>query len=234
MTISQHAYRSLTGLCLIFFLLITGCSQKYQDAGSTIKEAFSAHRDVSITAEQIQTIPYASVFVNVNDKRKIFMVLAITELNPVTTNTKLKWMSADGAMIETENGYITKTLGFDNDNLAGLQQTAFPDFETPNNPKQTHSYDAIYDWMPGYRYGIPATVNRSRGAVETISTDLWKKEAVHFKESVSFPSLIDNGMIENEFWVDSKNQVIKSIQYLGPNMDKVEILFIKPYLATQA
>jgi hypothetical protein len=57
---------------------------------------------------------------------------------------------------------------------------------------------------------------------------------VHFKESVSFPSLIDNGMIENEFWVDSKNQVIKSIQYLGPNMDKVEILFIKPYLATQA
>ena len=33
----------------------------------------------------------------------------------------------------------------------------------------------------------------------------------------------------NEYWVDSKGQVVKAIQYLGPDMTRLELTVLKPY-----
>ncbi|NMV22062.1 YjbF family lipoprotein, partial [Vibrio parahaemolyticus] len=48
-----------------------------------------------------------------------------------------------------------------------------------------------------------------------------------YKEVVEFNSLSQS--VENYYWVDEQGQVVKTLQYLGPNMIPVELTILKGY-----
>ncbi|CCN80356.1 conserved hypothetical protein [Vibrio nigripulchritudo SFn27] len=210
---------------LIFSVLIiflSGCTQKMTDVGSSLSEAFTASDDVTLSSDEISELPYASAYVRINDGRQVFMVLAFADLNPQTGNTQLKWVSADRSIIVTEKGRIVKTNGFDGDNLLQLSGSGLNNGLSP----QGH-WNAVYDWSPDYRYQFEATVNSKLVASETLTTSQWTLETQKIEEKVSFTAL--DSSFTNLFWVANDGKVMKSIQFIGPDMNKFEMTVLKTF-----
>lgn len=212
-------------LCIFF---ISGCSSNFQTAIESAKLAFEHNKGTDITKEYIQALPYSSAIVTVNDAPPILMILAFAEKNHYNNHYRLTWVSSDKGAIVTENGRITHTSGLNSANLESLHNT---ENDLPWIGKE-EQWSAVYDWSPGYRYNFSATVKTSYIGKEIITTDIWENDADYWSEAVYFNSL--NYLLTNKFWVvpsdhTSKPRVVKSIQYVGPNMDKIEMLIMKHF-----
>ncbi|MDH5933731.1 YjbF family lipoprotein [Vibrio splendidus] len=230
----------LKPLIISLGLFLAGCSQQFQDVNSTFDEAFFGSSDVELSKEHIQTLPYSSIYAEVNDQGKIFMVLAYVGENPQTGAEQLKWMSSDKAMIVTENGRIVQTLLLPYENLSGLAFQPLNTFSPANSssPDSSSAFDvsaspgaqkwqAVYDWQPNYRFGYKANITRTYAGNETVETPLASIDTKKFQEKINFPMLEQD--ITNEYWVDSKGKVVKTIQYLGPDMTRLELTVLKHY-----
>ncbi|MEZ8916208.1 YjbF family lipoprotein [Vibrio lentus] len=230
----------LKALIISLGLFLAGCSQQFQDVNSTFDEAFFGSSDVELSKEYIQNLPYSSIYAEVNDQGKIFMVLAYVGENPQTGAEQLKWMSSDKAMIITENGRIVQTLLLPYENLSGLAFQPLDAFSSANSssPDSSSSFDvsanpgaqkwqAVYDWQPNYRFGYKANIIRTYAGNETVETPLASIDTKKFQEKIHFPMLEQD--ITNEYWVDNKGKVVKTIQYLGPDMTRLELTVLKHY-----
>lgn len=212
----KHLLLVLPAVSLMF-----GCTQKFNDVSATVQEAYGNYIDVELTPEEIETIPYASAYLKLGDQKQVFVVLAFADNNPLTGKTQLKWVSADKAMVVTENGHIVKTVNLQNNNIAGVygQVPAY----SPSNTE----YLLSYDWAEQYRYGFPAHITRTYQGKEVVTTPLSSTSANVYLESVEFPSLSET--VENFYWVDDRGQVVKTLQHLGPNMVPIELTILKGY-----
>ncbi|MGI9946648.1 YjbF family lipoprotein [Vibrio hyugaensis] len=201
--------------------LTFGCTQKFNDVSATVQEAYGNYIDVELTPEEIEAVPYASAYLKIGNQKQVFVVLAFAESNPLTGQTQLKWVSADKAMVVTENGHIVKTIGLQATNLAGVYG------DVPAYSNSSAQYALSYDWSEQYRYGFQAQVERSRQSKETVTTPISSTETDVYTETVTFPSLEES--VENTYWVDRNGQVVKTRQHLGPNMVPVELTILKGY-----
>lgn len=200
---------------------IFGCTQKFNDVSATVQEAYGNYIDVELTPQEIEAVPYASAYLKIGDQKQVFVVLAFAEQNPLTGNTQLKWVSADKAMVVTENGHIVKTIGLQTTNLAGIYGNV-PAYSAPSV-----QYSLSYDWPDKYRYGFPAKVQRSRQGRESVITPVSSTTTDVYTEVVTFTSL--EKTVENQYWVNGKGEVVKTRQHLGPNMVPVELTILKGY-----
>ncbi|TOF92725.1 YjbF family lipoprotein [Vibrio parahaemolyticus] len=200
---------------------IFGCTQKFNDVSATVQEAYGNYIDVELTPEEVEAVPYASAYLKIGDQKQVFVVLAFAEQNPLTGNTQLKWVSADKAMVVTENGHIVKTIGLQTTNLAGIYGNV-PAYSAPSA-----QYSLSYDWSDKYRYGFPAKAQRSRQGKETVITPISSTSTDVYTEVVTFTSL--EKTVENQYWVNGKGEVVKTRQHLGPNMVPVELTILKGY-----
>ncbi|ELA8134583.1 YjbF family lipoprotein [Vibrio parahaemolyticus] len=217
--LSPKWMRLLIALPLLSSIL--GCTQKFNDVSATVQEAYGNYIDVELTPEEIEAVPYASAYLKICDQKQVFVVLAFAEQNPLTGNTQLKWVSADKAMVITENGHIVKTIGLQTTNLAGIYGNV-PAYSAPSV-----QYSLSYDWADKYRYGFPAKVQRSRQGQETVITPISSTTTDVYTEVVTFTSL--EKTVENQYWVNGKGEVVKTRQHLGPNMVPVELTILKGY-----
>lgn len=209
-------------LLLILSSTIAGCSQKFRDVGATVEQSVWGEEDVVVANERLQTLPYASIYARINQGHQIHMVLAYADKLNSQSSHQLKWVAEDRSMIVTEGGRITKTLAMPMDNLAELTVAQYPfGSDTPS------SWQATYDWQPGYRYGYNATVTRRLVGSETVDTPLKNFITAHYIETVYF-QVLDRGF-ENHFWVDGDGRVVKTIQYIGPDMGSIELLLIRDF-----
>lgn len=205
------------------FLFLAGCSQRFQHINSTLNEAFFGFDDIELSKEKVMQLPYASLYARINGGHQIFMVLAFAETNPETGNTQLKWLSADKAMIVTENGRIVKTLNLPNANLVRLSATN--QLSTPNS--NTAPWKTQYDWQPDYQYGHESYNESVSWGVERVSSLTWIKNAEHIVENATFSTLKQS--MNSEFWVDRQGKVIKSAQWIIPQELYIELTILKPY-----
>ncbi|MET2847601.1 YjbF family lipoprotein [Vibrio owensii] len=201
--------------------LTVGCTQKFNDVSATVQDAYNNYIDVELTPDEIEAVPYASAYLKIGSQKQVFVVLAFAEHNPLTDKTQLKWVSADKAMIVTENGHIVKTIGLQTSNLAGI----YGHIPTYSNASTTFSLS--YDWSENDRYGFPASVLRTYKGKDTVNTPISSIQTDVYKETVSFTSLSES--VDNLYWVNSSGQVIKTLQHLGPNMVPVELTILKGY-----
>lgn len=210
-------------LIITSILLMAGCTQKFNDVSATVEEAYSNYIDVELTSDEIKQVPYASAYLRIGTQKQVFVVLAFAEENKITGAQQLKWVSADKSMIVTENGRIVKTIGLQGNNLVALSGT-YPKF---NDVNTTHNYSLTYDWMPKYRYNYSATAQLSKSIASTVKTALYTSPTQIFEESIYFKAL--DSKITNKYWVDTSGNVLKTRQYLGPNMEPIEMTFLKRY-----
>lgn len=197
-------------------LILAGCSQRFQDVNATLSEAFLGADDIVMTTEQIDKLPYASAYARINDGAQIFVVLAFAEKNPATGKMQYKWMSSDRAMFIFESGRLVKTIGLYGDNLQGATHKQITD----------SSWSTQYDWMPDYRYGYKGTVTRTQDAEEVIATPLNRYQTQKYTERVRFDAI--DQVLTNQYWQSqSSGRMVKSIEYLGPQMTKIEFTVLK-------
>ncbi|EAQ67260.1 putative regulator [Marinomonas sp. MED121] len=216
-------------LKLITFLMLSGCSQKFEDTFSTINTSINGYLDVDLSDSQLEKLQYDSVYVKINNGKQILMILALIENNKETGQEQLKWVSADKVMLITENGRIVKTLGL-NHNLVDLRKEN-SSLASPPNTLRENSF--IYSWMPDYRYNFRAISHISHIKNEILHLSDWSVSTQYTIESIKFDSF-KNHSFENRYWRNEANRTVKTIQYIGPNMDKIEMHFIKRFVESKS
>jgi len=222
---------------LLISAALSGCSQKFNDVNDTINLALFGELDTKLAQDEIQDLPYASIYARIADGPQAFMVLALAEpkinLNKHTTpsqqSVQLKWMSSDKGMLVTENGRIVKTLNLPQGNLIETSSSQ-PDPITLglHLPLTPTSWQRSIDWQPGYHYGYTLRSEFTRQQNTIILSNDTPIEALHFTETVTASSL--DIEYQNDFWLHPiTGKVLKSRQKLAPNLPYVEITLLKPY-----
>ncbi|RWX56605.1 YjbF family lipoprotein [Photobacterium chitinilyticum] len=222
---------------LLISAILSGCSQKFNDVNDTVNLALFGETDTKLTQDEIQNLPYASIYARVADGPQAFMVLALAEpkisLNkhqtPPAQAIRLKWMSSDNGMLVTENGRIVKTLNLPQGNLIDTSSSE-PDpltlgLHLSSTPT---SWQRSIDWQPDYHYGYTLRSEFARQKDAVILSNDTPIEALHFTETVTASSL---GIeYQNDFWLHPiTGKVLKSRQKLAPSLPYVEITLLKPY-----
>ncbi|MDV5172143.1 YjbF family lipoprotein [Photobacterium rosenbergii] len=230
---------------VLLLLTLTGCSQKFNDVNNTVNLAFFGDKDVSLSTEEINKLPYASMYARVDDGPQAFMVLAFAEdratlgltdvagfsasSSPKPQRTQLKWVSADKGMLITENGRIVKTLNLPSGNLVSShsKQTDPLALGLHLATTPTHWQHAI-DWQPGYHLGYPVNSEFTFIADEILDINGTTQPTKHYIERIFIPTL--DIEFDNHWWIDPSNgAVIKSKQKLAPNLPYIELILLKPF-----
>ena len=213
---------------LLLLFLVTACSQKGKDVLATAHEAIFGFSDVVKSKQELNAIDYANSYLKIDNGHQVLIVLALAEPSPNDpTQTQLKWLSADRAMLTTENGRLVKTLGLLDNNLSGLTADHSIDPLTIKGKKPDHHvWQAIYDWQPGYRYHYHANLTWRYIDSETIHSTIWDRETDYYQEQVAIPAI--NAQFTNHFWLDkTSHEVVKSIQSIGPDMASLDMTILK-------
>lgn len=203
---------------------LTACTQKFSDSFSTLNASLDSFVDIELTPEQLIALPYDSAYVRLNEGKQVLMILALIEENSERQSQKLKWVSADNKMIITENGRIIKTQGFDTD----LMNVHFNTGLLNSLVESTKNTPLHYDWKPDYRYQFSAKAESKIIGEELKQLQSWSVPSRHISENIYFLEL--DSKITNHYWLNENNKVISSIQYLGPNMGKIEMSFVKDFI----
>ena len=93
-------------LSLLFLcLLLQACTQTQKGLEQTVMLAVNGPDDVTVTDQQVASLPYASLYARINEGPRIFVVLGYDEQG------QQKWVTQDKAMLVMLHGRLVKTLG---------------------------------------------------------------------------------------------------------------------------
>mgnify|MGYP003605625415 CR=1 FL=1 len=229
--------KKLLSLLTISIVLVntTACSQRISALNDTLKLAFIGDKDTQLSEQQVNNIPYASIYARIDGIPQAFIVLALAEpkftltLPPTPAITELKWLSADKAMLVTINGRLVRTSNLLTGDLIAVESNE-PDpillgLHLDSTPK---TWTRTIDWQPGYHFGYRVNSHFSFIAKENILINDTPTQALHYLESVSVDNL--NIQYQNEFWLTPETgYVIKSRQKIAPNQPFIEITLLKPF-----
>lgn len=201
-------------------MLLFGCADNNLDSYQQLKFLFSGNEEITITPEAINKLPYASAFLTIDDRPKIFVVLAFVD------NNRLSWISSNRGIIVTEHGRITKTLKFDNDIAYFLGTVQDPLSQASITSGAQFSYSA--EWEKDRRSGRSMHSVFRQLADENLDINGTIIATSLYEEIVQ--SIKDGQTWKNYYWLDKKSGLIrKTIQKLGPDNSTIEMVFTKPY-----
>ncbi|WP_338725434.1 YjbF family lipoprotein [Shewanella baltica] len=231
----MRIHKNLLSLLIVSIVLIntTACSQRISALNDTLKLAFIGDEDTQLSTQQVNNIPYASIYARIDDIPQAFIVLALAEpkftLTSTPTVTELKWLSADKAMLVTVNGRLVRTNNLLTGDLVSVESNK-PDpillgLHLDSTPK---TWTRTIDWQPGYHFGYSVTSHFNFVGLENILINDIQTQAQHYTEVVSVEHL--NIQYQNEFWLTpATGNVIKSRQKITPNQPFIEITLLKPF-----
>lgn len=183
---------------------------------------------------QVQSSPYASIGVSIDDTPQSMLVLARNE------GDDLHWFSADKAVLVTRYGRIIRTVGLVQANIA---HTTLIDRDplTPNATNQDHwkqqqKWQRSIDIQPMEIYGMLLSAEWIPMGEEEIETINGKVRTYKVKEVVEVRNRKINKIFNqtdsftNYFWLNAENgQVIASQQYIAPQLPSIYTETLKPY-----
>ncbi|MDL4915509.1 MAG: YjbF family lipoprotein [Enterobacterales bacterium endosymbiont of Blomia tropicalis] len=206
---------------LLACLLLQACTQTQKGLEQTVMLAISGPDDVTITSQQINDLPYASLYARINDGPRIFVVLGYNE------NDQQKWVTQDKAMLVTAQGRLIKTLGLPN-NLQQVSNLQHDPLADGLHIRKGASWTRIVQWTEQGKVRA-ATVSSlfQRGedqvldvAGHRIACRVWHEQARIDSSGREW---------ENTFWIDSRSgEVVQARQMLAADAFPVETTILKP------
>jgi Protein of unknown function (DUF2886). len=187
----------------------------------TFATALRGAPDVTVADEEIQALPYSTMYLRLNDGQRIFVVLGYRE------NDLNKWLTQDRAMIVTRSGRLVKTVGLHSNllevtNLAG---------DPLVNGAALHSG---MQWPRDLRWSeegelrsarLNSTFTLAGEAVLTIAgqnidTQIWQENV---------QSTVPKREWQNTFWIEKTTGLVRqSQQMMGAGVLPAEITLLKP------
>lgn len=198
-------------------LLLQACSSSTKGLGKSLWDSLFGTPGVHLTAEDIQNMPYASQYIQLNNGPQIFVALAFSE------NGQQKWVTQDRATLVTQHGRIVKTT-LTGDNLLDVNNLASDPLAKPNQVAEGAGWTRTIGWTE-HRQVRYATARSTFhwGEQETLSLAGSDTPLRVLVEDVS----TDQTRWRNRFWVDSEGQIRQSEQYLGAGYFPVKTTLIK-------
>lgn len=223
---------------LLFVLAIsTGCSQKFNDVNHTVNLAIFGDNDAVVNYDDIDRLPYASIYARIDNGPQAFMVLALAETTAISPRTatfspsalQLKWISSDKGMLVTENGRVVKTLNLPQGNLVASISHLIDPIKLGLHLSDTPTtWTRRIDWQPGYHFGYELHSEFHYQQTAFIMINDQPIKTMYFTEHVSVPSL--NVDYTNDFWIHPETgKVLKSRQKIAPNQPYIDITLLKPF-----
>nr|WP_041474312.1 YjbF family lipoprotein [Erwinia sp. Ejp617] len=208
-------------LLLLLCLLLQACNQTQKGMGETLWLALVGVDDIRLTNEQINHLPYASMYLRINGGQQLFVVLGYNE------NGQQKWITRDKAMLVTEHGRLVKTLGLA-DNLNEVSNLQHDPLRDALHLSEGANWSRTLSWTEnGKARADTATSRFTRGqdavlqlAGRSVACHVWQEEVALAKNGASWL---------NRFWVDaSSGQIRQSQQILGADSLSIDVTILKP------
>jgi len=202
---------------ILFCLLLQACSATTQGLGNTLWNSLFGTPGVHLTDDDIQSMPYASQYMQLNGGPQLFVVLAFAE------NGQQKWVTQDQATLVTQHGRLVKTL-LGGDNLLEVNNLAADPLIKPNQIVEGASWTRTLGWTEHkqVRYATARSVFHWDGT-DSVKVGSDETRVRVLEETVS----TDQATWRNRFWVDDDGQIRQSLQYLGADFFPVKTTLIK-------
>ncbi|MDI9279608.1 YjbF family lipoprotein [Pantoea sp. EABMAA-21] len=206
---------------LLFCLLLQACTQTQKGLEQTVMLAVKGPDDVTVTDEQVASLPYASLYARINEGPRIFVVLGYDE------NGQLKWITQDKAMLVMQHGRLVKTLGLASnlDEVSNLAQDPLVDaLHLQNNV----SWTRVVQWREKEKVrAATATSTFQRGDDTVLNI---AGERVPCRIWIETVRMDDVGAEwQNTFWIDNRDgSVLQANQMLAADAFPVETTILKP------
>ena len=179
------------------------------------------NQDITVADQQIQALPYSTMYLRLNEGQRIFVVLGYIE------QEQSKWLSQDNAMLVTHNGRLLKTVKLNN-NLLEVTNSGQDPLRNALAIKDGSRWTRDILWSEDNHFRS-ATLSStfSFAGLETLNIagrnvlcNVWQEEVTSTRPEKQW---------QNTFWVDSATgQVRQSRQMLGAGVIPVEMTFLKP------
>lgn len=202
---------------ILICLLIQACSSTTKGLGHSLWNSVFGTPGVQLTDDEIQNMPYASQYVQLNGGPQLFVVLAFSE------DGQQKWATQDQAIFVTQHYRIVKTLT-NGDNLLEVNNLAADPLANPNQIIDGASWTRTMGWTEHkqVRYATARSVFRWNGS-DSVTLG---SESTHVRildEEVT----TDETSWRNRYWVDEDGLIRQSEQYLGANWFPVKTTLVK-------
>ncbi len=206
---------------LLLCLLLQACTQTQKGLGETVKLALLGPDDVQVSDEQIESLPYASMYLRVNNGQQIFVVLGFDE------NGQQKWITRDRSMVVTQHGRVVKTLGL-SDNLLEVNNLQQDPLITPLSLTEGASWTRTLSWTEAGKFRSATATSSFTHLKDQVLTLGGNNVACRvWQEEVELPA--EGKSWVNTFWIDTTTgQVRQSQQMLGGDYFPLETTILKP------
>ena len=202
---------------IMICLLLQACSSTTKGLGDSLWNSLFGTPGVHLTDDDIQNMPYASQYVQLNNGPQLFVVLAFAE------NGQQKWVTQDQATLVTQHGRIVKTL-LGGDNLLEMNNLAADPLAKPNQIVDGASWTRTMGWTEyqQVRYATARSVFHWQGTDSVVVGGESTSVRVLDEEVET-----DQARWHNQYLVDSEGQIRQSVQYLGADFFPVKTTLIK-------
>ena len=201
------------GLFFCVFIGLAGCTAVTDEVRETAEYAFKDAKDAELSAEEIETFPYTSLYAQWQGKARNLIVLGF-----VNKPNQYHFITAEKETLVLEHGRVTRTQSLD-DNLLTVSNLKSDPLRCIVTMPQScdRTWQRVYD----YQFDTGQLVSREIKSTFTVQQSeqldmpFGQVEAVLVEEKGEF-TLTGESFI-NKFWVESDGHVIKSEQVLFPN-----------------
>lgn len=210
-------------IVLSVLALLAGCTSSQQGMIDTVDSAVWGPKDATVTDEKIQSIPFSTQYLRLNNGPRVFIGLAYIEQG------NSKWLSQDSGMLVTRQGRLLKTLKLYGNNLSEVIATTPDPLIDAQNLTNGQTWSRTIRWTEGDQLRSAALTSRFTRAEkdqvltlagEAIPCQVWYEDV---------QSDAPDAQWRNTFWIDARNgQVRQSHQMLGAGIYPVEMTMLKP------
>ena len=206
---------------LLLCLLLQACTQTQKGLEQTVMLAVNGPDDVTVSADPIQKLPYASMYARIDNGARIFVVLGYLEAG------QQKWVTQDKAMLVMQHGRLVKTLGL-RDNLQAVSNLAGDPLADALHLQNGASWTRVVQWREQDRVRAATAVSQfERGTDEVLTLAGEAIPCRVWQENVSMASL--NRTWQNTFWIDNRDgMVLQTQQMLAADQFPVVTTLLKP------
>lgn len=196
---------------------ITGLFSQTKELGNSLWDSLFGTPGVQLTDDDIQNMPYASQYMQLNGGPQLFVVLAFAE------DGQQKWVTQDQATLVTQHGRLVKTL-LGGDNLIEVNNLAADPLIKPAQIVDGATWTRTMGWTEyqQVRYATARSVFKWDGT-DTVKVGSDETLVRVLDEEVS----TDQARWHNRYWIDSEGQIRQSEQYLGADYFPVKTTLIK-------
>lgn len=206
---------------LLLCLLLQACTQTQKGLVDTVSLALLGPDDIEVSSQQIDALPYASIYLRINGGQRIFVVLGFDE------NGQQKWITRDRSMVVTQHGRVVKTLGL-RDNLKEVTDLQHDPLAYPLRLTAGASWTRTMSWTENGQFRAATAVSHFRRledrtvniAGSNIACQVWQETVELTGEGTTWT---------NTFWIEATTGLVRQSQQRSGGEDlSLEITLLKP------